>query len=93
MTQRNKHPNIRKPKAPEKDKPIGDSKAGGETPNRRFAGRRFSESYQQKGDIERPPFEGHPDHETNSGRPNRQSPGPETSGQHGQRPKREPHSG
>jgi hypothetical protein len=79
-------------KTPGKDKPIGDSKAGGETPRQRFAGRSFPPGYEQKGDVERPPFEGHPDHEANRGRPYRQSPGAETSGQHGQRPKREPHS-
>jgi hypothetical protein len=86
MTQREKHSN-----APEKDKPAGDSKAGGETPSRRLAERRFPEGYEQKGDIERPPFEGHPDHEANKGRPSHQSPGGDTSGQHGQRPKKDPH--
>ena len=77
---------------PGKDKPIGDSKAGGETPRQRFAKRSFPPGYEQKGDIERPPFEGHPDHAANKGRPHRESPGAGTSGQHGQRPKREPHS-
>jgi len=83
----------RKPtQSPAKDKPIRDSKAGGGTPRQRFADRSFPPGYEQKGDIERPPFEGHPDHAANSGRPRRQSPGAETSGQHGQRPKHDPHS-
>ena len=77
---------------PGKDKCIGNSKTGGETPRLRFAGRSLLPNHAQKGDVDRPPFEGHPDHEANSGRPYRQSPGAETSGQHGQRPKREPHS-
>jgi len=78
---------------PSKDKPIGDSKAGGETPERRFAERRFPPGYEQKGDIERPPFEGHPDHKENSGRPPHDSARePGTSGQHGQRPKQVPPS-
>jgi hypothetical protein len=87
MTQRHRHAN-----APGKDIPAGDSKAGGETPSRRFAERDFPEGYEQKGNIARPPFEGHPDHGANKGRPNHQSPGADTSGQHGQRPKQDPRS-
>jgi hypothetical protein len=71
---------------PGKDKPLGDSKAGGETPRQRFAERSFPPGYEQKGDIERPPFEGHPAQEENKARE------PNTAGQHGQRPKRDPHS-
>ncbi len=79
--------------APPKEKPVGDSKAGGETPARRFGERRFAPGYEQKGDIERPPFEGHPDHAENGARPCRDSTHePETSGQHGQRPKQLPPS-
>jgi hypothetical protein len=80
-------------RAPAKDKPVGDSKAGGETPDRRFAGRSFPEGYHQKGDIDRPPFEGHPAYEENSGRPTHHyEREPSTGGQHGQRPKKDPRS-
>ncbi len=76
---------------PPKEKPVGDSKAGGETPERRFGERHFPPGYEQKGDIERPPFEGHPDHAENGGRPSRDPVRePDTSGQHGQRPKQVP---
>ncbi len=92
MTQSSKTPR-KATNAPAKDKPIGDSKAGGETPNRRFAGRSFPPRYEQKGDIERPPFEGHPDHEENGARPAHDAARePEASGQHGQRPKHVPPS-
>jgi hypothetical protein len=78
---------------PGKDKPMGDSKAGGETPRQRFAERSFPPGYEQKGDIDRPPFEGHPAHHENKARPaNSSGREPDTGGQHGQRPKRDPHS-
>ena len=80
-------------RAPGKDKPAGDSKAGGETPRQRFGERSFPPGYEQKGDVERPPFEGHPSHEENKGRPSTHNERePDTDGQHGQRPKRQPHS-
>lgn len=78
--------------APAKDKPIGDRKNGGETPKRRFAEKSFPSGYEQKGDVDRPPFEGHPDQEANSGRPRHKQRHAETAGQHGQRPKKEPRS-
>ena len=79
--------------APGNDKPLGDSKAGGETPRQRFAERSFPPGYEQKGDIDRPPFEGHPAQEDNKARPARDaSREPKTAGQHGQRPKRDPRS-
>jgi hypothetical protein len=87
MTQSHKQPDKAR-RAPVKDKPIGDSKAGGEAPARRFAERLFQSGYGQKGDVDRAPFEGHPGHDENSARPRHRPPEPGTSGQHGQRPKR-----
>jgi hypothetical protein len=71
------------------------TRAGGETPARRFADMKAKPpGYEQKGDIERPPFEGHPDHGPNKGRPQHEHAGDEgevdTAGQHGQRPAHQP---
>jgi hypothetical protein len=75
---------------PPRRRPSDHTKAGGETPERRFAGMKTKPGYEQKGDIERPPFEGHPDHGPNKARPQHQRPAEEreveVSGQHGQRP-------
>lgn len=69
-------------------------RAGGETPERRFRGMKLRPGYETKGDIDRPPFEGHPDHEDDKARPNRESRGAhreaDTAGQHGQRPSHRP---
>ncbi len=70
----------------EKPPRTSDYKAGGETPARRFAGIKVKPGYEQKGDIERPPFESHPNHGPNKARPQHRTRDVDTAGQHGQRP-------
>lgn len=70
-----------------RDQALGTIKQGGETPERRFAGHRVTPGEEQKGDIERAPFEGHPDSGSNPGRPDSShAVGADAAGRHGQRP-------